>query len=169
LYAREFPLRHGTSGHLWQNRFFSTTLDSRHLFTALRYVDLNPVRAGMVDQAEAYRWSSARAHVSGQDASQLLDMAGWRDICEPADWKEALSRREEAAEVGQLRHATRTGRPCGDMPFVEEMEHRLGRRLRPGTGGRPVRGRAAVREGDSHQVFPGAGAADARGFDNKTW
>jgi len=65
LYAREFHLHHNTSGHLWQNRFFSTTLDARRLFTALRYVDLNPVRAGIVHQAEAYQWSSAQAHVTG--------------------------------------------------------------------------------------------------------
>ena len=57
---------------------------------------------------------------------------------------------EQAAELGRLRQATRTRRPCGDASFVEEMEQRSGRRLRPGLGGRPVQGPAAVREGDSH-------------------
>jgi putative transposase len=129
------------------------SLGPHHLFTALRYVDLNPVRAGIVNQAEAYRWSSARAHVTGQDSSQLLDMASWREICEPADWEQLLAREEDATEVGRLRHATRTGRPCGDGSFVEQMEQRLGRRLRLGIGGRPVRGQAAVAQGYSHQVF----------------
>jgi putative transposase len=172
LYTRSFHLHHGTSGHLWQNRFFSTALDARHLFAALRYVDLNPVRAGIVHQAEAYQWSSAQAHVTGRDFSQLLDMAGWREICEPSDWKQLLSLPEEAAEVGRLRHATRTGRPCGDSAFVEEMERRLGRRLRPGIGGRPVRGPAAVPGvpgGDSHQVLPADGGLPPAEFDNKTW
>jgi putative transposase len=83
LYTRDFHLHHASSGHLWQNRFFSTALGPHfHLFTALRYVDLNPVRAGIVNQAEAYRWSSARAHLTGQDSSRLLDMASWREICE---------------------------------------------------------------------------------------
>jgi REP-associated tyrosine transposase len=169
LYAREFHLHHSTSGHLWQNRFFSTALDARHLFAALRYVDLNPVRAGIVHPAEAYQWSSARAHVTGEDRSQLLDMAGWREICEPGDWRQLLSRPEEAAEAGRLRQATRTGRPCGDTAFVAEMEQRLGRRLRPDPGGRPVRGPAAVPGGDSHQVLPADGGLSPVEFDHKTW
>ena len=164
LYTRDFHLHHGSSGHLWQNRFFSTTLDARHLFAALRYVDLNPVRAGIVHQAEAYQWSSARAHASGQDLSQLLDMAGWREICEPGDWKQLLSRPEEPAEVGRLRHATRTGRPCGDTAFVAEIEQRLGRRLRPELGGRPARGAGGKSPG-----FAADRKRPPTESDSKTW
>ena len=51
LYARALHERRGGSGHLWQNRFFSCPLDRDHLWTALRYVDLNPVRAGLVEEA----------------------------------------------------------------------------------------------------------------------
>ena len=66
-YTRALHQRWGGHGHLWQNRFFSCPLDGDHLWTTLRYVDLNPVRAGMVDDALAYEWSSARAHVEGRD------------------------------------------------------------------------------------------------------
>jgi hypothetical protein len=108
-------------------------------------------------------------------------------ICDPADWKQLLAGEEDAVELGRLRHATRTGRPCGDASFVEQMEQRLGRRLRPAIGGRPVRGhttvpevpevpegsrgvqRGTVPEGDSHQVFSLSKPPNGTEFDNKTW
>jgi putative transposase len=69
-YARRFNLRYHRSGHLCQNhfysyRFYSCPLGGSHLPRALAYVDLNPVRAGLVGRAADYPWSSARAHVAG--------------------------------------------------------------------------------------------------------
>jgi hypothetical protein len=57
----------------------------------LRYVDLNPVRAGLVDRAADYRWSSARAHVEGRDPSGLLDLETWKQVCPCGDWAQALA------------------------------------------------------------------------------
>lgn len=74
-YAQYFNARVRRSGHLWQNRFFACAVDEQHLWRALRYVERNPVRAGMVGRAEEYLWSSARAHVQEKDHSGLLDMA----------------------------------------------------------------------------------------------
>ena len=62
LQALSLNKRHGFSGHVWQGRFFSCPLDEAHLWAAIRYVELNPVRAGMVARAEDYKWSSAPAH-----------------------------------------------------------------------------------------------------------
>ena len=61
------------SGHLWQNRFYSCPLGPTHLVAALAYVDLNPVRAGLVGKAAHYPWSSAGAHAAGADSAGLLD------------------------------------------------------------------------------------------------
>ena len=61
-YALRFNLQNGVSGHLWQGRFFSCVLDDSYVWAAVRYVEQNPVRAGLVTQAEAYPWSSAGAH-----------------------------------------------------------------------------------------------------------
>jgi putative transposase len=55
------------TGHLWQGRFSSVAMDESHFVSALRYVALNPVRAGLVERAEDWRWSSTRAHIAGQD------------------------------------------------------------------------------------------------------
>ena len=65
---------------MWQGRFFSCALDRDHLVTALAYVDLNPVRAGIVGDALEYPWSSARAPVEGRDAGGLLDLELWRQM-----------------------------------------------------------------------------------------
>src|SRR5450755_2549049 len=77
-YAQYFNARRGRCGHLWQNRFSSCALGPAHLWTALRYVELNPVRAAMGQKAEDYEWSSTRAHLAGQDPQRLLDMYLWR-------------------------------------------------------------------------------------------
>ncbi len=60
--------RRGLSGHLWANRYYSTALDGEHLWAAVRYVEINPVRAAMVSRAEGYCWSSAAVHCGrGED------------------------------------------------------------------------------------------------------
>jgi putative transposase len=128
------------SGHLWQNRFFSCPMDEGHCWRALRYVDLNPVRAGLVGAAWEWRWSSARAHVVDDD-DPVLD-AGWRDTLGGWDddaWRQLL--RDGDVEFSDtLRRSTHTGAPLGDRGFVEELERRWGRRLRVGSRGRPRKG-----------------------------
>ena len=119
------------SGHLWQNRFFSAPLDRDHLHTALRYVDLNPVRAGLVERAVEYAWSSATAHVNGCDEWGLLDQENWGNISTRGDWADALRDPVmEADEMTRLRKATKTGRPLGSDGFVEKLEARLERPLK---------------------------------------
>src|SRR5713226_6773856 len=66
-YTRRVNFREGWRGHLWQGRFASFALDEPYLLTAARYVELNPVRAGLVNAPSRYRWSSAAAHLRGRD------------------------------------------------------------------------------------------------------
>ena len=54
-------------GHLWQERFASYPMSENHLLAAVRHVELNPVRAGLVENPWSYKWSSAGAHVRGYD------------------------------------------------------------------------------------------------------
>ena len=138
-YARRLHERWGGHGHLWQNRFYSCPLDRDHLWTALRYVDLNPVRTGMVENATEYEWSSARAHVEDSDPPGLLDSDLWKEVNRGQDWRDALARTrdEEAAEMAALRHATRTGRPLGSERFVQRLEGMSGRKLNGKRTGRP--------------------------------
>ena len=78
--------REGWRGHPWQGRFASFVMDEDHLLTAARYVELNPVCAGLVQAPSRYRWSSAAAHLKGRDdalvqVAPLLQMVpNWRRL-----------------------------------------------------------------------------------------
>ena len=67
----------GSSGHLWQNRYYSCAFEPSRLGSVLRYVELNPVRAQMVRHADQYAWSSAIAHLGGADSAHVLDLDTW--------------------------------------------------------------------------------------------
>lgn len=126
-YTRLINARKGWRGHLWQERFASFPLDENHLLAAARYVELNPVRAGLVRRPEDYRWSSARSHLRLQDdgitrVKPLLEMVG--------DWQSFLEVIDEPF-LAQLRLHSRTGRPLGNPEFVDQMEEKLGRSLSP--------------------------------------
>ena len=108
---------------------------------ALLYVDLNPVRAGLVGRAQEYPWSSARAHVEETDPSGTLDFEGWGEVCSANDWDEALLSGGEGAD--KIRAATRSGTPIGDERFVAELERRAGRSLRSKPPGPPPKSRSA--------------------------
>ncbi len=129
-YARWLHLRQDEIGHLWQNRFFSCPVDDAGRWEALRYVELNPVRAGLVRQAADWRWSSAEAHMLGRDPADLLAWDEWRECWSPETWNRALAVGIEDAELmARIRQATHTGRPVGSEEFVHAAELRLGRRL----------------------------------------
>jgi len=137
VYAMYFNTRTKLSGHVWQGRFHSCPMDESHLWAAVRYVERNPVRAGLVAQAEAYPWSSAAAHC-GLRHDPLLS----RDF-PPAgvidDWQAWLSEGEDERAVNLIRTHTHTGRPCGSHAFVEQLEQLLQRVLRPNKRGRKAK------------------------------
>jgi putative transposase len=131
-YAVQINEREGWSGHLWQERFASFVMDESYLMAAVRYVELNPVRAGMVGRPEDYRWSSARAHFEGKDDG-LVAVRPMLDRV--SSWREFLST-SKRDEVEVIQNHTRTGRPLGRSEFVTGLEKMLGRPMRPRKAGR---------------------------------
>ncbi len=71
-YAVYWNARQSSSGHVWQGRFYSCPLGNSHLWAALRYVELNPVRAGIVEIASQWKWSSAAAHCGATPPAWLI-------------------------------------------------------------------------------------------------
>jgi putative transposase len=133
-YTEVINRREGFTGYLWQGRFASFPMDNRHTLAAARYIELNPIRAGLVHCAEEYRWSSAHAHLNARD-DRLVRVAPL--IAEIGDWAEYL-REPVSPEFGaEIRRHARTGRPLGTDTFIDELERRLGRVLRPRRRGRP--------------------------------
>jgi len=139
LYTQTVNRWHGRSGHLWQNRFYSCALDPGHVGAALRYVELNPVRARTVRKAWSYPWSSAAAHVEGDDDGGLLDLKTWSRVFKMtgAEWQDWLTQKAEPGEVELIRLNTHCGRPLGTDGFLSKIENALGKRLRPLPVGRP--------------------------------
>ncbi|MGA3096499.1 MAG: transposase [Bryobacteraceae bacterium] len=122
------------TGHLWQNRFYSCPVEEAAEWRVIRYVEQNPVRAGMVERAAEYGWSSARAH-AGMEASAMLDCEWWERRCIAKSWQAVLE--ESGEEAAAIRLATYSGRPYGSAMFVRALETQLGRRLERRKGGRP--------------------------------
>jgi REP-associated tyrosine transposase len=131
-YSRWINTERCRMGHLWQSRFYSCVLDDHHQWEALRYVELNPIRAGLVNDPAGWRWSSASAHLTGWDAAGLIDWADWRGRWTQETWREALHRGiGEGDLLERIRTSTRTGRPAAGEDFMIRAEVILGRRLRP--------------------------------------
>ena len=86
-YTIRFNKHYGRNGHLWQNRFYSCPLGPTHLVTALAYVDLNPVRAGIVGEGPEYPWSSASAHRGDAVSDPLIDAGEWSRTGLAGDWE----------------------------------------------------------------------------------
>ena len=145
-YASYWNARESSSGHVWQGRFYSFPLDDSHLWAALRYVELNPVRAGMVPTAGEWRWSSAAAHCVPDALDKMLEIEPWQKRWTVAEWREYLAAGESAADVGALRQCTHTGRPLGTTEFVAQLEHTTLRPLAPRKGGRPKKPPADSRQ-----------------------
>ncbi len=132
---------HKRCGHLWQGRFYSCALDERHFWLALRYVELNPVRAKLCRKAWRYEWSSAAVHVDGNARSELLDLPRWYSMISQQQWRKELNAGIDETDLGRLRDNTHTGRPLGSDSFLSKLETLLGRRVRPLPVGRPAKKR----------------------------
>ncbi|MHC4203008.1 MAG: transposase [Planctomycetota bacterium] len=128
---------HRRSGHLWQGRFYSCALDERHFWLAMRYIELNPVRARLCRKPWRYEWSSAAAHVDAKARSELLDLSRWYDMTSAAQWRTRLAEGVSDSDLGRLRSSTHTERPLGSDSFLSRLERLLGRRVCPLPVGRP--------------------------------
>jgi putative transposase len=103
-------------------------MDEPHLLAAARYVERNPVSAGLAPSAEAWPWSSAGAHLRGVD-DELVDIRPLLELI--PYWRRYLSEPDADGLSEQLHLHGRTGRPLGAEDFIKGIERRLGRTLRP--------------------------------------
>ena len=151
-YAQYYNARYGRSGHLWQNRYFACSLGPAHLWAALAYVEMNPVRAGLVERPDDYRWSSAAAHLGRPGTSGLVDMEWWRTEYDGVDWGQTLGG-PDGEQSASLRRCTYAGRPFGDEEFVKAISEQFGRHW---VRGRPRKERATTppRITDQLALFP---------------
>jgi len=136
-YSRFFNVRYGRSGHLLEARYFSCPVEGPQIWAALRYIERNPVDAGIVGEPQDWRWSSARAHLSLAQPDGFLSMTAWRQSFDSESWRAELARGHDEDAARGLREASMRGRPLGSREFAERIGRRLGRTVVPRPVGRP--------------------------------
>ncbi|MCX5697585.1 MAG: transposase [Candidatus Omnitrophica bacterium] len=137
-YSQYFNKKLKQRGHLWQGRFYSCVLDEPHLLLAARYIERNPVRAGLVKKPWQWPWSSAISHVNGKENGliELGDLLGIIGMSCPS-WEKYIDSPEENNSLQRIRKHTLTGHPLGTIAFIEKLEAKFGRRLCALPIGRP--------------------------------
>lgn len=135
-YTQYVNRTYGRTGRLWESRYHSCIVDQeKYLWAAARYIEQNPIRAGIVEKAEDYPYSSAEAHVKGSKDAVLGQDFFTEDRRQ--DYISLLRSDLPEKEIERLRHATKAGRPFGREGFVSEMENKLERKLLQRPKGRP--------------------------------
>ena len=136
MYTQYVNRKYQRSGRLWQNRYYSTVIDTEsYLWTVARYIDQNPVKAKLVSNPGDYKWSSCASNISGQ-GNELVDGHGWLDEKERESYKTFLLHQDLEVD-NKIRRATATGRPLGSQGVISKLEIQLSRKLLPGKAGRP--------------------------------
>ena len=144
-YVRYFNLRHQRTGTLWEGRYRSNLIQSeRYLLACMVYIDLNPVRAGMVAQPEDFRWSSHR-HCIGQASDKLVTphalfwALGNTPFAREAAYAELVRQGLAQRDKDDLTRTALSGWALGSEAFVGSLQEGTTRRLSPGRAGRPFK------------------------------
>jgi putative transposase len=132
-YTRRINFRERWRGHLWQERFHSCVMDEPHLLAAVRYIELNPVRAGLCNSPSDWPWSSVHAHLAALDDALTTTRPMLQRV---GNWQPYLRGGGSDETLHRLRQHARTGRPLGNDAFVASLESITGRSLRPKKPGR---------------------------------
>jgi putative transposase len=115
-------------------------MDENYLMVAVRYVELNPVKARLVSKPELWKYSSAASHVYGKEDALLSRTLLLNEMID--DWKEFLSSTTSEQDIKMLQQHERTGRPLGSDGFLTRLEKSIGRLLKPKRPGRkPKKGK----------------------------
>ncbi len=142
-YVQYFNYTYERTGTLWEGRYKATVIDSeRYLLTCMRYIELNPVRADMVNHPREYPWSSYAANADGKENKLLTQHALYRQLGTNIAERQSVYRQLFRAAIGRadleaLREATNKGWVLGNDRFREKIEQLSERRTTPKPRGRP--------------------------------
>lgn len=144
-YVRYFNQRQGRTGTLWEGRYRSTLIQAdRYLLACMVYIDLNPVRAGLVAAAEGYPWSS-HGHYAGLRTDRLITphplywSLGNTPFAREAAYSEMVAAGVTADQERALTESALRGWALGESDYVEELQKRTARRVAKAKAGRPPR------------------------------
>lgn len=146
-YVHYFNRRYARSGTLWEGRFRSCIVsDETHLLSCYRYIELNPVRAGMVRFPDDFAWSSYRANALGVPSRLIVphhcfERLGMTDQERRANYRDLIRTSLDRASIDEIRQATNGNFALGGEGFLRHVEGALNIRATRGRPGRPLRQR----------------------------
>ena len=156
-YVQYINKTYGRTGTLWDSRYKSSLIQAEdYLLRCQRYIELNPVRARMVDDPAHYRWSSYRANGLGQ-ADHLLTPhplygeLGRNEADRRTAYREWFDRELDAKAIGDIRLALDQGQPLGDSRFLDNIEKATGQRREARPRGRPKKPAVVVQEAEARE------------------
>lgn len=158
-YVRYVNHRYQRTGTLWEGRYKSSLIDSEaYLLACMRYIELNPIRAGLVQRPEDYLWSSYASNAHGKNDALLtphplmahleMDTKTWQRV-----YRDLFRRPLAQDTVDSIREALNQELVLGREPFKDKIEKLTTRQTRPGHSGRPRGGRAEEARGDYYVLF----------------
>lgn len=142
-YVQYINLTYKRSGTLWEGRFRSClTQTEDYVLACYRYIELNPVRAAMVNQPQDYRWSSYHTNALGKASSVIVPHDQYQRLAMDNNnrleaYRALFKAHLDEEIVGQIRNATNGNFALGSERFQREIERALGRRATRGLAGRP--------------------------------
>ena len=142
-YVPFFNHKYGCSGTLWEGRFKASSIDSeRYLLTCYRYIELNPVRAYMVEKPDEYRWSSYSANAYGENNPILTPHTLYLALSKNSKervryYRESFREVLNGKLINEIRASVQTGTPLGNERFKSEVEKLLGVKVGQARRGRP--------------------------------
>jgi len=137
-YTQRVNRKYQRTGRLWECRYHSCLVEKdTYLLAVGRYIECNPVRAGIVRTAAEYKWSSAKAHVLGKDDPVLRDFHWLMERIDLQHYGSYLGEEELQNELRAIRCMTQRGLPLGTLKFQQEIEQALKRKLISRPRGRP--------------------------------
>lgn len=147
-YSQYFNWKHQRTGGLWEGRFRSSLVQSEDYFLVCqRYIELNPVRAGMAERPEDYKWSSYRCNGRGISDPIVSPHSVYLGLAESENVRRKVYRELFQSEIDDhvlqhIRDAVRGNRALGSAAFVEKIEAQTGCKMRSNHKGRPKKSAA---------------------------
>jgi putative transposase len=142
-YVQYFNECYGGSGSLWEGRYRATVIDGKnYLLSVSRYIELNPVRNGLVDKPKEYRWSSYAHNALGQtdemiSAAREYQQLGDSDKARSNEYRKLFQQKLDPQLVEEITESALKGWVLGDSRFARKIEKLSGRRATPLPRGRP--------------------------------
>jgi len=153
-YVPYFNHRHGRTGTLWEGRFRTSIIDAEACFVPCAgYIELYPVRAGLVTAPQTYAWSSYQHHVGAKHDPLITShpmywSLGNTPFERELNYRDQVSQGINEALFKEMEEAITKGRVMGRESYIQQLEQEFGRRLVPGKRGRPAKKRCIERGSD---------------------